>query len=132
MTDRNELVARLRASRAVWEDGKARPTYDELAAAARIEADAATIARLEGERDDFADQVANLLPAVNREAVQQRQRAEAAEAKLARAVEGLRWYEQQATDCRKITREGDTARQALDKDGGNRARAIIAEIEGGA
>lgn len=37
MTD-EELIARLRASRAVWEDAKSRPTDDETAAADRIEA----------------------------------------------------------------------------------------------
>jgi hypothetical protein len=34
-------------------------------------------------RDDYADQIANLLPAVNREAVEQRARAETAEARVA-------------------------------------------------
>lgn len=37
MTD-EELIKRLRASRAVWEDGKSHPTDDETAAADRIEA----------------------------------------------------------------------------------------------
>ena len=37
MTD-EELIRRLRASRAVWEDGKCHPTDDETAAADRIEA----------------------------------------------------------------------------------------------
>lgn len=41
--------------------------------------------------------------------------------------EALEWYEQQARDCRKITMEGDTARVALDKDGGARARAALEE-----
>ena len=50
MTD--DLVTRLRASRVVWENGGHRPTDDELEAAARIEQQAATIARLEGERDE--------------------------------------------------------------------------------
>ena len=36
MTD-EELIKRLRASRAVWEDGKSHPTDDETAAADRIE-----------------------------------------------------------------------------------------------
>lgn len=33
-----ELIARLRASRAVWENGRSHPTEDETEAAARIEA----------------------------------------------------------------------------------------------
>ena len=48
----------------------------------------------------------------------------------AREIERLRaalgWYEKQANDCRKITREGDDARYALDRDGGERARAALA------
>lgn len=48
----------------------------------------------------------------------------------AREIEWLRaalgWYEKQANDCRKITREGDDARYALDRDGGERARAALA------
>ncbi len=89
MTDA-ELIARLRD----W------PYQGETmanAAADRIEAltkewDALVPALLDAleaaraERDDFADQIANLLPAVNREAVEQRQRAEVAEAKLAKAI----------------------------------------------
>jgi hypothetical protein len=85
MTD-EELVKRLRKRQEFesidgykwieWKD------EDALEAADRIEA-------LTVERDDFADQIANFLPAVNREAVEQRARAEAAEAKLAKAVRGL-------------------------------------------
>ena len=49
----------------------------------------------------------------------------------AREIERLRgalgWYEKQANDCRKITREGDDARYALDRDGGERARAALGE-----
>ena len=42
-----------------------------------------------------------------------------------RLREALGWYEKQANDCRKITREGDGARYALDRDGGERARAAL-------
>ena len=45
---------------------------------------------------------------------------------IERMREALGWYEKQANDCRKITREGDDARCALDKDGGERARAALA------
>jgi len=45
MTD-EELIKRLRASRAVWEDGKSRPTDDETAAADRIEALTARLAKV--------------------------------------------------------------------------------------
>ena len=38
MTDDKELIARLRASRAVWLDGRSIPTEDETEAADRIEA----------------------------------------------------------------------------------------------
>jgi vacuolar-type H+-ATPase subunit I/STV1 len=43
----------------------------------------------EAERDDCADQIANLLPRVNREAVEQRKRAEAAEARVAELEESV-------------------------------------------
>jgi hypothetical protein len=45
----------------------------------------------------------------------------------------LRWYEEMAAGCRKVTSEGETARRALDRDGGQRARAALshqAESEG--
>ena len=45
---------------------------------------------------------------------------------IERLREALGWYEKQANDCRKITREGDDARYALDRDGGERARAALA------
>ena len=76
MTD-EELIARLRD----WQEhdeGKINDARED--AADRIEA-------LTKERDDFADQISELLPSVNREAVEQRQRADAAEAKLAKTVE---------------------------------------------
>ena len=81
MTDDEELIARLRSN--IFGTGTT------MLAADRIEA-------LIKERDDFADQISELLPSVNREAVEQRQRADAAEAKLAenevrlrKAVEAL-------------------------------------------
>lgn len=43
-------------------------------------------------------------------------------------VEALKWYENAARDCRKITREGDAARHALHGDGGERASAAITKI----
>jgi len=45
MTDDKELIARLRASRAVWLDGRSIPTEDETEAAARIEALTAKLAK---------------------------------------------------------------------------------------
>lgn len=39
----------------------------------------------------------------------------------------LEWYAERVADCRKITPEGDNARQALDLDGGKRARAALKE-----
>jgi hypothetical protein len=39
--------------------------------------------------------------------------------------EALLWYSEKVAGCRKITREGDEARQALDKDGGQRAREAL-------
>ena len=53
-------------------------------------------------------------------------RIEALEAENERLRGALGWYEKQANDCRKITREGDDARYALDRDGGERARAALA------
>ena len=46
---------------------------------------------------------------------------------IGRLREALGWYEKQANDCRKITREGDDARYALDRDGGERARAALGD-----
>lgn len=46
-------------------------------------------------------------------------------------VEALRWYEEQASNCRKLggIREGEDARAALDADGGQRARAALEGLE---
>lgn len=44
-----------------------------------------------------------------------------------RQGEALEWYETHVRDCRKITKDGDAARHALDKDGGERARAALKE-----
>jgi hypothetical protein len=40
--------------------------------------------------------------------------------------EALEWYAEQAEGCRKIGSIGDPSRQALDDDGGKRARAALA------
>jgi len=48
-----------------------------------------------------------------------------AEARADRLEAALRWYEQRVSDCQKITREGDAARNELDRDGGDRARAAL-------
>lgn len=40
--------------------------------------------------------------------------------------EALAWYAEQVAGCRKMGADGDAARQALDKDGGERARAVLA------
>mgnify|MGYP001809902684 CR=1 FL=1 len=55
----------------------------------------------------------------------QRRRAEAAEAEVARLREALEWYGEQARLARLIHSEGDAGRQALDADGGKRARAAL-------
>ena len=55
-----------------------------------------------------------------------RNRIETQAREIERLREALGWYEKQASDCRKITREGDDARYALDRDGGERARAALA------
>lgn len=39
----------------------------------------------------------------------------------------LAWYEPRVANCRKITSEGNDARRELDADGGQRARAALAE-----
>ena len=49
-------------------------------------------------------------------------------AKLDKAVEALEWYQEKAEGCRKITRDGDNARHALDADYGRRAKAVITLI----
>lgn len=46
-------------------------------------------------------------------------------------VEALRWYGEQARLARLIHSEGDAGRHAIDADGGKRARAVIAKLEGG-
>ena len=45
-------------------------------------------------------------------------------------LEALKWYEEQARLCRLITSEGDSGRQALDSDGGQKARSAIAKARG--
>ena len=37
----------------------------------------------------------------------------------------LNWYAEQGEGCRKLTPDGDTARHALDRDGGKRAREAL-------
>jgi hypothetical protein len=61
---------------------------------------------LTAERDDYADQISNLLPAVNREAVEQRKRAETAEAdnarlraELTKAADSLDWADAHLEDA---------------------------------
>jgi hypothetical protein len=46
-------------------------------------------------------------------------------ARVARLEKALAWYAEQAEGCRKIGSAGDPARQALDRDGGKRARAAL-------
>jgi len=46
-----------------------------------------------------------------------------------RLVDALRWYQEKAKYCRKITDEGEEARQALDMDGGEMAKTILGELE---
>jgi hypothetical protein len=48
-----------------------------------------------------------------------------AEGRTDRLEAALRWYEKRVSDCRKITREGEAARNELDHDGGDRARAAL-------
>ena len=55
-------------------------------------------------------------------------RAEAAEAKLAKAVEALKWYGEQSRLCRLVHSGGDTGRHALADDGGKRARDVLAAL----
>ena len=56
-------------------------------------------------------------------------RAEAAEAKLAAVVDALEWYGEQARLCRLIHSEGDSGRNALSKDGGEKARDAIRALK---
>lgn len=44
-----------------------------------------------------------------------------------RLREALEWYEEKVQDCRKIGETGDNARQALDLDGGFRARDALTQ-----
>lgn len=45
-------------------------------------------------------------------------------------VGAVKWYAEQAAGCRKIGGDGDVARQALHRDGGQRARSALAAFEG--
>ena len=63
--------------------------------------------------------------AIDKQREEAADRIEAIEAENERLRGALGWYEKQANDCRKITREGDDARYALDRDGGERARAAL-------
>ncbi|QDH84098.1 hypothetical protein KMC56_gp25 [Achromobacter phage vB_AxyP_19-32_Axy12] len=58
------------------------------------------------------------------QAVLSKLRAEGVQAGDERAA--LAWYAEQVAGCRKFGADGDAARQALDKDGGRRARAALA------
>jgi hypothetical protein len=49
----------------------------------------------------------------------------AQEAEIAELRKALEWYGEQARLCRIIHREGDAGRNALDADGGKRARAAL-------
>jgi hypothetical protein len=51
-------------------------------------------------------------------------------ARIAELEAALEWYAGHAADCRKITAEGDVARQELDRDGGARARAALRHTPG--
>ncbi len=51
----------------------------------------------------------------------------AAKAENDRLREALRWYEEKVAECRKIGSLGDNARQALDLDGGFRARDALSK-----
>ena len=53
----------------------------------------------------------------------------ALEAKVARMVGALEWYQEQARLCRLIHKEGDAGRLALSDDGGKRAAAALAEVQ---
>lgn len=68
-----------------------RPAF-AVAARTLVPAMADRIEALEAERNDYASQIAELLPAVNREAVEQRARADALEAEAAQLREALRFY----------------------------------------
>ena len=57
--------------------------------------------------------------------------AHALRARAEKAEAALRWYRDQAEGCRKLGGIGDPFRHALDEDGGQRARSVLAEIEGG-
>ena len=52
-------------------------------------------------------------------------------AKLDVAVKALEWYRNHVSECRKIGGQGDQSRQALDHDGGTRARTALAAIKEG-
>lgn len=81
---------------------------------AEIEALRAEVGLLRHGNVAYSQQVADLIG-----------RAGLAEARAERLAEALRWYAEQAAGCRKLGRDGDAARAALDADGGGRARAAL-------
>jgi hypothetical protein len=96
-------------------------------AADRIEALQAEVA----EKDDS-------LKLWHQTACEDNERATAAEASLAAARDeverkdrALDWYAEKVAGCRMLTNEGDSARAALDADGGARARAALGSGKGG-
>jgi hypothetical protein len=84
MSDK-ELVKRLRASRAVWENGRSHPTDDEAEAADRIEQLVAINEALTKERGEAMAMARK----VSRTTIKYVAGKIAAEAKLAKAVRGL-------------------------------------------
>lgn len=119
MTDRNELVARLRM--VTEDDAYAHPfTFTETCreAAARIESDAATIARLEGERDGYRRMMRLERVIADKNA----DKATTAEAKVAALVEALTLYASESLYDHDGNPDG---MKPIERDGGQTARAIL-------
>ncbi len=81
----------------------------------------------EQEEYDFKDEYEEIAA----DNVMLEERVEELEAKLAKAVDTLEWYAEQARLCRLIHSGGDSGRHALQEDGGNKARTTLAELKGG-
>lgn len=57
--------------------------------------------------------------------------AEKLRSDLDAARTALEWYAEHVAGCRKISRDGDVSRAALDADGGQRARDTLARLTKG-
>ncbi|MAK86530.1 MAG: hypothetical protein CMK96_06230 [Pseudomonas sp.] len=102
---------------------------DQISAlAAERDAEKAKIANLHIVSDTFlktANEQFHRAERLERDLTASAARADALEAEVQKLREALEWYEEKARLCRLIHNEGEAARQALHRDGGDIARAAL-------